>query len=464
MKSVSIKEKHKKFRMGIGIALDPNPCAKDSYEECIIPKDTEDFDRPITAPVVLFRYPKASKAFEKLVSFTREVINSNDKEEIGESSLFGARDGGGLIDIVCAGALDPRCNPHHGNAIQFLDDQHLLDLLASSNSVDQTIFATSVFLLADVTSTKMSEAVLKFGSVERVALITVSDVGGFIIGKDTHPIMRKGELVVLSSPTSITSFKVTSGAFVGVCFGTPGTVRARSAMSACKSLNASIDARIVLRSNFYNDIPSTVNRPAATSGLYQAQIACPDCRRALNISQDIVEETVRRLTDEELNIVVVVWHSEMVEKLEEFDTTPYKPQTRWLLYTDEKLLEGKEHIKTKWPNQVQVRRMSRHSIKRGNLDSCVPAGFVSPTLFSRESDIAMYTLIQGLSLSQLEGRLIRLVDLSSGDHINMRSRINLYRQIIYELRDWNHPCHRPRRSAIGLLKEWTRSYSLRDLV
>ena len=449
--------------MGLGIRIDPNPCAKLAYEEVLICDDSNGPNPLASSAVLILRYPRASKCLDNLVNFSLEVAKSAQHEDFTTSDHFGSRDGVGLMDIVTGAAMDPRCNPHHGNAIQYLDDQNVLDLLASGEAATVTSFATSVFFLSDSTSTKISESVLKFGVVHRIALFAVSDVASFVIGKETYPILRKGEIVAMLRTVDFTSFKVASGSLIGVCFGIPGTIRARSTVGTIKQPSKSINARVVLRSTFYNEVPTTVNRPATTEGLFQSQIACPDCRRSLNILEDCFEKIPKPAPDEDVHLVVVVWNPEMANKLKDVDVSRYPKTNRWLLYTDESLLEGKEYLKARWANTVQVRRMGRYNTKRGNLDSCVPSGFVSPTLFSRDSDAFMYTLIQGLSLVELEGKMLSLLDINTGEHISIRSRSNLYTQLVYEIRDWNHPCHRPRRSAIGILKEWSRSYSLRDL-
>ena len=448
--------------MGIGIVIEPNPCGKVSYEEILISSCMRDGDLSLGSQVVFFRYPILSSSLALLLQFVREVSITVDSEESKSSELFGSRDGGGLIDIVCGGALDPRCNQNHGNAIQYLDDQHVLDVLASRESPDIKSFVTSVFLLSESTSTKLNAAVCGFGTIDRIAFITVSDAGSIAVGNDTYPLLRKGEIVAISSGVDLSLFKVSTGSFVGVCFGTPGVVRSRAATGSVKSgPKPVIDTRVVLRSKYYSDIPTTVNRLIGTDGLYQSQIACPDCRRPLDIvGDDVVRMESPESADPGLNLVVVIWNTAMADSLQDVDISGYTSD-KWLLHTDEKLLAGRDV--SKWTHVCQVRGMSRYKIKRGNLDSCVPAGYVSPTLFSRESDPLMYTMIQALSIPDLEGKLIRIVDMGNGEHITLRASVNLYKQIVYELRDWNHPCHRPRRSALGLFREWARSYSLSDL-
>jgi len=129
---------------------------------------------------------------------------------------------------------------------------------------------------------------------------------------------------------------------------------------------------------------------------------------------------------------------------------------RLLLYTREEYLT--EEIKVKWETRISVGVFYRHGIKRGNFDKTVPPGYVSPTLFSKDQERTMYTLVQALNVEELNDEWIRLLDLSVSDSLVIKGSSKMYRQMICELRDWNHPCHKPQKSALAFLREWLRAY------
>jgi hypothetical protein len=446
--------------MGMGITIDPTSCGKMSYEE--IPLFTEESlsEGVLTPGVHVFRHPRPSGLLGSLLDFVTKLLETIDSKPSDELEYFGSREGKGRSDIVSGGAMDPRCNPHHGYTIQYLDDQKVLDIFSKGVDSEDGLFVTSVFMISDKTTPRPSAAVLEFGRVHRIALIVMSEVGSVVVGKNTYPILRKGEILSLSIPIDLSSIKVGSGSFICATFGIPGPMRSRNPPVKDENPISGMDARVILRSSFYSNVPATVNRQKSTQALYENKIACPDCRRSVDIIVDGFKSVTRSVDGDETHLVAVVWNSTMANKLSDFDTSECGDRT-WLLHTDEGILgDGRC---TKWSNVLHVRRLCRYNIKRGNLDSCVPPGYVSPTLFNRETDPYMYTLIQALSIPELDGKLVRIVDLGSAEQITLRASINLYKQIVHEIRDWNHPCHRPRRGAIALLREWVRAYRLSEL-
>jgi hypothetical protein len=71
----------------------------------------------------------------------------------------------------------------------------------------------------------------------------------------------------------------------------------------------------------------------------------------------------------------------------------------------------------------------------------------------------MYTLLQAINLPELENKWLKIVDGGTLEAVVVKGSAKTYKQMMCELRDWNHPCHKPRHSAVSFIKEWTKAYS-----
>jgi hypothetical protein len=129
-----------------------------------------------------------------------------------------------------------------------------------------------------------------------------------------------------------------------------------------------------------------------------------------------------------------------------------------IVVTDPSLISA--DMKRIWPVQYLTKTLTKWTKRRGLQDYNVPEDFVSPILFPKGDTIkdTMYCMVRAFGVEQLWGHNVWLVEPNGENGVEVTPSKSMYDQMVAELRDWTHPCHKSRNSAIGFVHEWLRAY------
>lgn len=371
-------------------------------------------------------------------------------------NIFGARFGMGSKALLSGVPVDPRCNPVHRYSMQYIADMGLLGICSSSAT--ESLIVVAVAYLCD-RQDGFNKSALAYAKCQRLVIISITNETVLRIGDLDYPGLDTGELCIvpLQSRKVVGSLRVRSGAAVAVVFGTPepySNTKGRAAPGCYASGFASVNAKIELESVKLDGVV-TGNRKTSTKGLFQSNLACPDCRRPLEIrkSEPSQENKLSDFSDAVL-VTVVCDESEAENAVKISSGSQYSE--RIVFVTDTGLVS--DNLRGAFEVRGPITTLQKHRVKRGLHDYCVEDGFVTPIIFPKTADPpikdTMYTMIQALGDSVLWGRRVRISEPDGSAYADVIPSERMYKELKMELKDWNHPCHKARRSATGLIREW----------
>jgi hypothetical protein len=401
-----------------------------------------------------------STSLEKLLKFAARLEESRSLSSdpawfvVNE---FGSRSGAGSKDLLLGVPVDPKCNPAHKHAVQYLADTGLLIGLSSPPFEDdskqrQSLMVTSVSFM-DTSIAQLNKGVTSFSKVRRLALISLQESTSVSIAGVEQLLARVGDVVTFGMHEMM-SLNFVAGSGILVAFGSLiAHVAARNRLT-----HSGVRGAVELQSIEFSSIKTT-NRVGRTAGVFQSLIPCPDCRRAIEIRRYIERETDAVSATETL-VTVICDENELVAAIETGNNIKARYADRVALVTDEKFIT--EDLKEIWPVQHVVSPLNKWTKKRGLHDYCVPEGFVTPVLFPKTLEHVikdtMYTTIRAVGVEQLWGKRVWLIDPDAHHGVELIPSKAMYTQMLAELRDWNHPGHQARESAVTFITEWTQIY------
>ena len=419
----------------------------------------------------LFRSPPDSPMISRLFSFRQalgETRSADCDPKWFVTNIYGARFGGGSKELLNGVAVDPKMNPVHRYAIQYLSDIGLLKQLASMPAGPirdgHSLLVTAVSIL-DESQPVVNKSIFAHSRSHRLALIAVDDCTIVTSNGVDYPNLRAGEVLVIPTESRhiIASLRVRRGFTIAVVLGYPEAISAKKG-KAPTGTNAcgfsTTNAKITMDSiNFEGS--TTVNRRAKTAGMFLPKVSCPDCRRPLEIMRREMEAEGGTASVPDVLVTVVCDVKEAKAAVATGTRLDNQYPSRVIFLTDPMLAD--DDLKSSWPVQLTVSVLRKHAQPRGLQDYEVPPGFVSPVLFPRlmnppVKDTA-YTIIQALGCDELWGKCIRLVDPNGRMGVSVVPNSTMYSRMMTELRDWNHPCHHGRYSGISLIQEWLDAYN-----
>jgi hypothetical protein len=411
----------------------------------------------------ILRNPMRSASLVELYDF-RDVLESlrssgSDPKWVFFSNISG-KFGGGSRQLREGIPVDPKSNTVHRAAIQFLADQGVLDVLSSitgrSPNTDQVLVNAVAYFCSEQQS--VNRAVFSNANVQFIVFISLATQTTFDV-KGSLVKFSEGEASVLprdNLPTFV------EGNGVLLAFGFPEM--GQSSLRRFQSVGE-INANIVLTSVDLNERQST-NRASQSVGMFQTLVACPDCRRPLNVSSlsRAPAQGKQEHTDIDLLVTVACDEDEVGGAIATGRRVSSKFPNRMIVITQENLLS--EEVRFAWPQQVVVRALRRWPKRRGLQDYNVPEGYVSPVLFPKGDVMkdTFYSIVQALGVKSLWGKKVWLID-PNGDHgVEVKPTEAMHKQMLAELREWTHPCHKFRESPIALVEEWVRVYETAFIV
>ena len=368
-------------------------------------------------------------------------------------NLFGARFGKGSKELLAGHSVDPKCNPIHQHSVQYLADMGLLMALSRAKSMQSFVSSVSYF---DDTQESLNNSIFQFGRPCYICLIALTSRTRIALSENEYPAAERGSVIILPVLDSCTTnrLRVVHGATIAVVFGSLDPV------CNTKSFVNAINAQMSLFSVEYSDSES-FNRKTGNRSLFLPQIACPDCRRPIQIRKTSATEKPGDVENQDSAIVTVICDEEEAACALETGLCAINRYTQRLLYASDSSFISSE-LRAIYTNCETVEPLLRWSKKRGIKDYSVPQGFVSPALIPKgrglSSKDTMYTIVQVIGRPEIWGKKIWLVDPSGENGIELVPTKSMYRQMISELREWSHPCHKARSSAVCFIREWIRAY------
>ena len=410
--------------------------------------------------VVTFFSSKGSNSFSELLPFGESLEKAREQgftdPEWFVVNIFGSKFGKGSKELLVGHSVDPKCNPVHRHSVQYLADIGLLG--AASYSHGEALLVSSVSYF-DEKQESLNKIIFQSSRPYHMFLIVLAPSTVIAYGENRYP--KSGEssviFIPLRNPRIADNLRVLKGATVAVVFGTLDPVSNHRNPSNGFTLNAQIS----MKSKEYIGLETT-NRRTQTRGHLYSQVACPDCRRPIEIQKVIEKPRNEAGSSSDTIIVTVVCDEEEAILAQEAGLCAVSRYSQRVLYvTSTSLLN--DDLQSAYTSHGLVKGLSRWPKKRGMKEYSVPDGYVSPALLPKGTDInqkdSMYTIIQALGRPELWGKTIWLVE-PSGEHgIEVSPTKSMYCQMILELREWSHPCHRARSSAICFIREWINAYS-----
>jgi hypothetical protein len=367
------------------------------------------------------------------------------------ANWYGARLGKGSRELLSGVGVDPKCNPVHRYAVQYLADTGLLQVLSDLDESDSFALSVSFF---DEKQESMNKTILLGGRAHQICLIVLSSTV-ISMNEDQFPEIKEGSVICfpVTADERFDNFRISKGETIAVVVGSLDAPR------SCFP-RPSVNAQIVLKSMEYEGF-ETANRRAQSEGEYSSLIACPDCRRPIQAQIFSSERNITPVADQNPVIITVICDEEegaLAVETGTFAMTRYNE--RILLATNESFIT--DELRAVYTRCGTVKPLSRWSKKRGLKDYAVPTGYVCPALIPKGTELTlkdtMYTIIQALGVEELWGRSAWLVEPSGQNGVEVIPSKSMYSQITAELREWSHPCHRPRHSAIELVRDWVNAY------
>jgi len=413
--------------------------------------------------IYFLRTPCESSMIDNLIDFherLRDLSPNSTDPNWFVFNFFGARFGMGSKALLSGVPVDPRCNPVHRYSMQYIADMGLLGICSSYAT--QSLIAVAVSYLCE-RQDGFNKSALAYAKCQRLVIISITNDTVLRIGELAYPVLYIGEICVVSlqSRKIIGGLRLESGAAVAVVFGTPepySNTKGRAAPGCYASGFASVNAKIELESAKIEGV-ITGNRKTSTKGLFQSKLACPDCRRPLEIrkSEPSQEYDLPNFSNA-VFVTVVCDESETENAVKIASGSQYSD--RIVFVTDTGLVSDK--LRGAFEVRGPIASLQKHRVKRGIHDYCVEEGFVTPIIFPKTADPpikdTMYTMIQALGDEVLWGRRVRISEPDGSAYADVIPSERMYKELKMELKDWNHPCHRARRSATGLIREWWEVY------
>lgn len=351
---------------------------------------------------------------------------------------FGSRNGKGSRDLLLGGPVDTRSNPLHRFVIQYLDD---LRMLADYSKTEEIVISVSY---GSCLQEKLNRSIFAHARCKRLFVIALEEGTNFHIDGEFYPVMNIGDVAVIPL-IPMRQLHLVSGSAIYVVFG----------VQKCrKNYNqVSMPGAVKLESLHYEGI-CTVNRKSST-GTNLPAIACPDCRRPTELVH--AQSPKRSNSDPSVLVTVVCDEAECKTAIEIGLQT--KIERKLILVTDAALITPS--LLAVWPEQELVTAIRKYPNKRTLTDYYVPAGFVSPVLFQKSSSEkdTLYTLMRAIGCASISETQILLTDPTGTESVCVTPNKETFDLMMTELRDWNHPCHRQRRSPIRFIREWIEVYA-----
>lgn len=353
-----------------------------------------------------------------------------------------ARFSGGARELLQGVPVDPKSNPCHRHATQYLADLGLLTKWRGSLVTAVGYFSTE--------QGAVNKSMTASTTIDRFVFISLHDYTRFEDKRANLVPLKRGDVLVVTQPEELPTCETGFG--VLVVMGYPD-YRGRGAVEPLK-------ATVILTSRDMN-IRATTNRPVPEKpNTYQGQIACPDCRRPIRMEiSDTIEGAIEPAGEPDLLVTVVTDKEEADQAIQMGLRVGRRFPNRFIVTTDTELIT--DDVKAVWPATASATPLLRWMKRRGMHDYAVPEGFVSPILFPKGESVkdSFYSLVQAIGITELAGKRIWLVD-PEGDHgVDVIPSRPMHRQMVAELRDWTHPCHKWRESPIAFILEWTKAYN-----
>jgi hypothetical protein len=409
---------------------------------------------------VTFFSSKGSNSFSELLSFAESLEKAREQgftdPEWFVVNIFGSKFGKGSRELLVGHSVDPKCNPVHRHCVQYLADTGLLAV--ASHSYGEALFVASVSYF-DEKQESLNKIIFQSCRPYHMFLIVLAPSTVTASGEFEYPESGERSVIYISlrNPRIADNLRVMKGATIAVVLGTLDPVFNHRNPSNGPSLNAQIS----MKSKEYTGLETT-NRRTQTRGQLYPHVACPDCRRPIELQKVIEEPRYEASSSSDTIIVTVVCdEEEAISALEAGLCAVSRYSQRVLYVTSSSLLN--DDLQSAYTSHGLVKALTRWPKKRGMKEYSVPDGYVSPALLPKGTDInqkdSMYTIIQALGRPELWGKTIWLVEPSGENGIEVTPTKSMYGQMILELREWSHPCHRARSSAVCFIREWINTYS-----
>ena len=430
----------------------------------------EKIDRPTVAdqpgPTLSFQiYQDVNKteSLSELAEFrerVRKVDVTADDPRWFVRNDFGCRFGGGSKEMLDGIPVDPKANHLHRYALQYLADQGILRILSRPISTDtgarlREVIATAVGYFS-VEQGSFNKALCSLARVERFAIISMEPGTQVSVGQNVLPELGVGTTLEVNWMGSDSLPSVLSGRGIVVVFGWPSAYNT----SKNRLSGSSINANVKLSSRDLNT-GVTLNRKCRNKSAFEKLLACPDCRRPVEILKQVDSECAPSEKEAAIEHLVTVVCDELEarEAIDMGQRVSARFPNRVIAVTDPNLIS--EEMRRIWPVQYVTKTLGKWTKRRGLQDYSVPEDFVSPILFPKGDTIkdTMYSMVRALGLQPLWGHKVWLIEPSGENGVEVTPSKGMYDQMLAELRDWTHPCHKSRNSAIGFVHEWIRAYA-----
>jgi hypothetical protein len=371
-------------------------------------------------------------------------------------SFLNSRPGGDAsksssLKLLDGSPVDPRSNTAHRLATQYLADIQLLKYLSRD---EEMVVVTAVGYFCSQQE-RMHMDMIASTSVHYLVFIALDSPTMIQVGSSVPAELGAGDVLVLPWSRNLPTPTCIQGKGVSVVLGVP--LMPPSCRRRYKYTET--NARIQVSSALSGSRP-TSSRIGKDQPSFQTLVACSDCRRPLRVGiWQQQEENIPNNSEGHVTLVTVACDEEEIAwAVETGRRVSSSFDGMLLLVTSEALLT--DDVRSVWPNCEVVTPLTRWKQRRGMKDYNVPDGFISPLLFPKSGEIkdSCYTLVQAIGIQSLWNRHIWLMD-PKGEHgVEVTPNKIMYRQMVAELRDWNHPCHKWRESPIAFIQEWTNAY------
>jgi hypothetical protein len=397
---------------------------------------------------------------ENCVMRLRTALKNDEVQKCFVVNYAGARYGGSMLELVAGVPVDPKVNPVQRHSTQYLADQNLMDALCSppsdSNKSQQRDSIVTAVGFMGLSDGSMNRGMVSQARVDRLAFISLDDQFQLQVGTNLSPPASRGQVISFEWSSNMDLPVVLNGVGIVVAFGWPYVLTHAKYKPAHRGMNATVS----LTSQSWKGL-TTTNRRSRHKGIMQTQAACPDCRRPVEIQKvDPTGMPPEYTGDIEMLVTVVCDNEDVGKAIETGNRVASRFPNRVVMATSEALLT--DQLRSVWTTQHLINPLTKWTKKRGLQEYSVPAGFVTPILFPRNDSIkeTMYCLVQALGVESLFGHRIWLMDPAGENGLELVPSKEAHEQILGELRDWNHPCHKSRDSAVTLIHEWISAYGV----
>ena len=406
----------------------------------------------------VIRQASSIASFDELSSFPRALESQKGSETdplFLVHSFFSCRPRGtnrkaGSQRLLEGSPVDPRSNVAHRLAVQYLSD---FGVLSALTCYDGKVLVTAVGYIS-ARQEALCVDMLVSTAVRSLVFIVMESGSRVALQNSTTPELNSGDLLVIPWRRDMGLPKFVNGSGVSVVVGVP-LLPSKSRNRVCLTKT---DARFEMTSLSF-DCRSTFNRSIGDdSVLFESQIACPDCRRPLRIEKCESHEEKSLEGGETVFVTIACDDDEIRSVLDIGGRIKDMYLHRALVVTSLDLLT--DEVKAVWPEYYFVSMLHRWRGKKELNDNAVPEGFIAPYVFPKTQPYkdTLYTTVQVLGIEALWGRKIWLMDPQEEDAVELVPTKTLYRQMMAELRDFYHPCHKERNSPFDFIHEWIDAY------